>query len=180
VLTGLAVVLVALLGYGGFAIVRGASFAGSNSNASSNGNGDIAPAVGSAPEPTSVRVPQNLPGTAAEGGGIVLFASGFDYHHDTLAQIATMPRLTSAPLTGADGTYDSSLSTLSTNPGLEQCLEAVRVVQPGVVLAGDFARYEGNPALILLVRDGNASTAVAVGPSCGVAGADELAAVDAG
>jgi hypothetical protein len=42
----------------------------------------------------------------------------------------------------------------------------------------DFARFEGDPALIMVVRNGAVSTVVAVGPDCGNGGADELASVE--
>jgi hypothetical protein len=63
---------------------------------------------------------------------------------------------------------------------MESCLAAVSSVHPGAVVAADFARYEGGPAVVLLVRGDNTSTVVAVGPGCGNGGADELAAVHAG
>jgi hypothetical protein len=44
----------------------------------------------------------------------------------------------------------------------------------------DYARFEGQPALMIVVRQAASSTIIAVGPDCGVLGADEKAAVPAG
>jgi len=70
----------------------------------------------------------------------------------------------------------AALRRLAEPTALRTCLDAIATAHPGVATAVDFARFDGAPALIVLVRTGQGgSTVVAVGPSCGVAGTDERA-----
>jgi hypothetical protein len=44
----------------------------------------------------------------------------------------------------------------------------------------DYARFEGQPALVIVVRQVLTSKIIVVGPDCGISGVDEKAAVPAG
>jgi hypothetical protein len=56
---------------------------------------------------------------------------------------------------------------------LSACLDAIVAGTQGVVVTVDYALFSGEPALVVLVREGASSTAVAVGPRCGLGGADQ-------
>ncbi len=117
-------------------------------------------------------------------GGTRILTSGTDYRLDTLSQLAAQ-----APPAGQ---YDSKtaespqytageapggLATLSTPAGLADCLRAVAASHPGAVVLLDYARFEGQPALMIVLRQAQSSMIIVVGPNCGAAGSDEKAAV---
>jgi hypothetical protein len=112
--------------------------------------------------------------------GIPLLATGIDYRQDTLAQLATDPLPMPSTLDTRDTEFraEAELFSLTGPDRLAQCLAAVGVAYPGPVVAVDFARFEGVPAAILVVRQPDSSTVVAVGPDCGISGADILASVE--
>jgi hypothetical protein len=66
-----------------------------------------------------------------------------------------------------------ALTRLLDPAALSACLDAIRTFTPGWVATIDYARFAGEPALVVLVRSGVTSTAVAVGPDCGRSGADQ-------
>jgi len=111
-------------------------------------------------------------------------ASGTDYTRDSLSRLAYQAppgaTKTFGPAAGQGQDLDAAaeLSELATPDGLDRCLNAVRLDHPGEVLVVDFARFEGDPALVIVLQDGDASTIVAVGPDCGISGTDELASVE--
>lgn len=129
----------------------------------------------------------SAPPPAAEGAeflaGTRVIVSGTNYTLENLAELVHQPLLTDAETMSSasgelDATVDDPLAKLATADPLGQCLAAVRLVHPGEVTAVDFARFNGEPALVVWVRQGNTSTVVAVGPSCGQPGADVLGSVD--
>jgi hypothetical protein len=63
-------------------------------------------------------------------------------------------------------TAGGELARLAVPAALEACLTAVGSVISGTPSVVDFARYQGAPALIILVRERSASTVVIVGPDC--------------
>jgi hypothetical protein len=63
-------------------------------------------------------------------------------------------------------TAGGELARLAAPAALEACLTAVGSVISGTPSVVDFARYEGAPALIILVRQPSSSTIVVVGPGC--------------
>jgi hypothetical protein len=119
-------------------------------------------------------------------------ASGTDYRRETLAQSAALapepaPTIDSK---GGQTTFFSAgeapdgLLRLNAPAALESCLRAVNTQRPGVPVVVDYARFEGQPALVIVVRQENTPnttlTIVVVGPDCGRSGTDERAAVTAG
>jgi hypothetical protein len=68
-----------------------------------------------------------------------------------------------------------SLHGLAQQTQLATCLSAIQRLYPGTVALLDYARYLGQPALIVVIATEGHTTAVAVGPQCGVSGAQILA-----
>jgi hypothetical protein len=136
------------------------------------------------------------PPTLYEGGPVV-FATGANYEFGSLSQFpSTVPRPAAAPSLGEGlASGDDKVVVpgdrvgpprLNDKVSLRECLAAIAAEHPGRVLAVDYARFEGQAALIVLVeaptafasgRFGVPGTVVAVGPDCGVSGADVRAAV---
>lgn len=119
----------------------------------------------------------------------VLLSSGTDYGQPTVAQLAERIRAagpSGAPATG-DTTRDALSSLRPTAPAalipltepeaLAACLAQVRSVHPGAPAVLDYAWYEGQPALLILLRSGQAATVVVVGPDCGGSGPDVVTVV---
>jgi hypothetical protein len=71
------------------------------------------------------------------------------------------------------------LFRLTDPDALRGCLDTVLTSHPGTVTALDYAMYQGQPALVILVRQVSGSVVVAVGPDCGIGGANEKAAAAA-
>jgi hypothetical protein len=124
-------------------------------------------AAASAPQQDSA-----VPGAAGEAG-LQIIESGANYTAATLGQIATV----TAPMAAKDSSAEGvkALPQLAAPKDLDACLAAVRMVHPGIVRRVDFARFDGQPAIVLLIEAGTDRVAVAVGPRCGTAGSDELA-----
>jgi len=115
-----------------------------------------------------------------------VLASGTDYRLNTLPQLAALAppavRTSDAKAETPQFTAESApdgLARLTLPPGLGDCLRAVASRYPGVVVVLDFARFEGQPALMILIRQDTTSRIIVVGPDCGIAGIDEKAAVPA-
>jgi hypothetical protein len=132
---------------------------------------------------------------AAVGSGPTILISGTDYTH---VQLATPPALSgnafkAGPSSGAldrpapsaapaapggrsnadsaAGTaVPAELARLTDPTQLRACLDAIVAVDRGQPTSVDYARYKGQPALIVTLAVGPV-TAVAVGPSCGLPGA---------
>jgi hypothetical protein len=132
---------------------------------------------------------------AAVGSGPTILISGTDYTH---VQLATPPALSgnafkAGPSSGAldrpapsgapgaprgRGKADQAAGTavpaelarLTDPTQLRACLDAIVAVDRGQPTSVDYARYKGQPALIVTLAVGPV-TAVAVGPSCGLPGA---------
>jgi hypothetical protein len=138
----------------------------------------------------------NLAAPSAPGGARVLY-SGRDYRPETLATLGreVPPAPTPAPAAGAPdfsakpdtsaksaeqpqaAAVPPSLSGLREPGRLTACLDAVRAVHPGTVTLLDYARFQAQPALIVVLRQASGGVVVAVGENCGINGADEKAAV---
>jgi hypothetical protein len=126
-------------------------------------------------------------------------ASGTNYDAAALGRLAANERQAmSSPLPsplslpslatgGAKAMATQHLSDLVADPlrrltdptQLAACLSAIGASQPGLVVALDYARYLGNPALIVVIRQDGRSTVVAAGPQCGLGAADILATATA-
>ncbi|MFC4065997.1 hypothetical protein [Actinoplanes subglobosus] len=112
--------------------------------------------------------------------------SGIDYTESTLAQAAAGQMRTAAgsvdspQVAGQADLYQAGrLDRLSAPDALAACVQEITRENGGGVLAvefTDYARFEGNPALIVRFSAANGTWVWAVGPECGTpgAGADEL------
>jgi hypothetical protein len=187
---GAAAALMVIALCGGLAVAARLTLPGGAQEASDSAQ-EAAPGAAGVPDGAS---------TMADDGQLTILESGTDYRTDTLADLAGRPLPTpSAPapaMAPGDTTevmpspaqpprteratieVKDDLSEFAATPRLEQCLAAVTAIHPGDVVLADFARYEGRPAVVLLIRNGGRSTVVAVGPACGDGGPDELAAVE--
>jgi hypothetical protein len=118
------------------------------------------------------------PTPAVDGSRLTdIFATGTDYRRDTLAGVASLPEGGGVEL-GAPNMSSAGLSRLASDDGFTDCTDAVSQRYPGQAVVADFARYEGSPALVLLIRQGTGSVVVAVGAGCGQDGdIHELAAI---
>ncbi len=124
------------------------------------------------------------PGFDSAFGTPAVLATGTDYRLDTLPELSRQPAAaaggsktsaTPGPLAAQDA--PGALARLTTPAGLAECLRVVTARYPGTAVLLDYARFDGEPALMIVVRRGSASTIVAVGSNCGIAGSDEKAAV---
>jgi hypothetical protein len=141
-------------------------------------NGGAAPPAAALPSPGF---------DSALGSGPTVLVSGTDYRLDTLRDMSrqpapaptdkSRPSSSSAPLGAAAQEAPSALARLTTPAGLDECLRAVIARYPGTAVLVDYARFDGEPALVIVVRQGVASMVIAVGSNCGAAGTDEKAAV---
>jgi hypothetical protein len=127
--------------------------------------------------------PPSADADVATGAGIRVLASGTDYTTATLHQLVdavrSAPAQTAAEREAELGglTVDNALTEVASPEGLARCLAAVRQAYPGVTAVVDFARFEGQPAVVIAVHDGRAWTVVAVAVGCGDDGLIELASV---
>lgn len=130
----------------------------------------------------SAESPAEPPAVVADSG-IQILASGTDYSTATLPDLVDdRAAAASKPPGGLDVdmnrfTVEDSLSEVATPAGLTRCLAALQSHHPGVVTIVDFARFEGEPAVVVVVRNNAATTVVALGAGCGTDGLDELASV---
>jgi hypothetical protein len=118
---------------------------------------------------------KSAPGMGApelsSGVGPPISISGTDYTHATLGQAANRSnsRLPAAAAGTSGEQVPAALDRLL-DPGQRAgCLAAIVSADGGTPTAVDFARYQGQPALIVTLAGGTAA-AVAVGPDCGLAG----------
>jgi hypothetical protein len=148
-------------------------------------------AGGAAPDGSEALAPET-----PLSAGPAVFASQRDYTISTLGTVqyartdesaqaaqsahdgspTTVTKDSGRPLSMADRTPDG-LARLLDPIALAECLNAIRANFPGVVTTVDYARFAGKPAMVVLVQQGSGRTAVAVGPDCGRADADERASV---
>jgi hypothetical protein len=170
------VALVVLVCGGGLTLARTLRPALSHSDSAAVGNAPAQPRPEFATTPTG-----DLPGESSGATRPRLLASGTDYRPDTLHLLVNTPPAAPAMTLNADKANMSvpgALGGLTTEGGFAACVASVGLVHTGQVTVADYARFEGQPALVLVVVSGMKSTVIAVGPGCGGAGADELAAVD--
>jgi len=122
-----------------------------------------------------------VPGDAA--GTAPVIRSGRNYQPDTLDQLSRSPYAASVPAPALNGSKSANaddtaperngLERLSAPTALTACLAAIAQSHPGTVMVVDYARFEGAPAVVVLVQEGSTRTVVVVGDGCGVGGADE-------
>jgi hypothetical protein len=161
---------------------------------STAGGGMAAPAESG----TGVKAAPDSPATAGDVAAAApqVRASGVDYRLTTLSTLtasrtggpdvtAPVPRPPAlGPSAGPSrqelaGQGVGALARLLDPAALKACQDAVSTTFPGRVTVIDYARFEGVPALVMVIRaDPPASTVVvAVGADCGLAGMDQLASV---
>jgi hypothetical protein len=186
-LAGAAAAAAAVVG-GVAALTQGATqFATTTSGAPAAERGSAADAA----QPQAAPAGQPLP--SVSGSRVV--ATNTDYQLDTLGGLASADFAAAAAGSGAapaagavsDSTTKNNpqmadqavapLAALTSPTTLDSCLEAVLASHPGTVTLLDYARYLGRPALAIVVRQAAGTVVVAVGEKCGIAGADEKAAV---
>ncbi|MEO7448869.1 MAG: hypothetical protein ABI336_11410 [Humibacillus sp.] len=112
-------------------------------------------------EPSATTSPTSTPATTANPH---IQLSTTDYTAGTLA--ARARALLDAPATALPdlAAEAPSIGPIATPVGLASCLDAI-AAGPGAVTV-DLATFEGQPAAIIVVTAGGASTAYAVGRSC--------------
>jgi hypothetical protein len=112
-----------------------------------------------------------------------IIASGTDYTKATLADAVVKPMAQSGAPDRPTAAASGPLHRLSTAAGLQDCLDMIAAANGGGHLEAqsvDFARYEGEPAIVVRFTATDGKTwAMASGPSCGTpsGGADTLAKV---
>jgi hypothetical protein len=169
--------LVVLVGGGGLTLARALRVP-----LSSTSNSAAGAAAPDRPRPELATTPTgDVPGEATGAARPRLLASGTDYRQDTLHLLVDAPPAAPTLTLNTDKAGTSvtgALAGLTTEGGFTACVASVGRVHTGQVTLADYARYDGQPALVLVVVSGKTSTVIAVGPGCGGAGADELAAVN--
>ena len=169
-----AAAVLGLMGVGLSYLNIGDSTSSSDSAATSAGSGLAAQA---APEAAGV------PGIAK------ITSTGIDYGPDTIAGETSEPfrapdaskaaprssRQGAAPSSGgvSDQSLTDPLARLRPQGALQSCLDAIAAENGGgqiTVQTVDYARYSGNPALIVHFTAGNGAWAWASGPGCGLSG----------
>jgi hypothetical protein len=179
---GVAAAGVALVG-GGYSVFGSSVFPESASPTSARGmadNAGSAPGAPAAAPPVAMGAPPGVPAVS----------SGTDYRLDTLGSLARTAYAAAGAAAEDAGTLKSTevprsvaeaapgpLARLTGADALATCLGAVLALHPGTVTALDYARFSGEPALVIVVRQVAGTLVVAVGDECGLAGADEKAAV---
>ena len=150
--------------FGGFALLGNQGT--SNSTSSSAGDKAAAPQAGSGfAESSAVR------------------ASGTNYTHDTLGRsladsgneapraAASLPGRSAGAMAAQDATAaPPELARLTDPVQLRTCLDLIVAVEGGRVAGVDLARYQGAPAVVVVLAAGRV-TAVAARPDCGLPGA---------
>lgn len=167
-LTTAAAVAVGAACLGGIAALTGSGgISGSSTSSGTAAKNDRA-AGGSGPFARVPTAPDA--GTGAAGGTVPTTATGTDYTHDTLARAAAAGGRAPAAAQAESGQgVSGGLARLAAPSALNQCLAAITATEGGTAVSADFARYQGSPALIV-VLSGGAARVVAAGAGCGVPG----------
>jgi hypothetical protein len=119
-----------------------------------------------------------------KGSALTFGTSGLNYTADTLYLLATtqLSPATAVPVGGQEVPAYGSDSAKTLSAPMNACLVALTNAHPGTIERVDSARFNGSPALVVLILEASAGTpavarqlVVAVGPQCGTNGADELA-----
>jgi hypothetical protein len=131
---------------------------------------------------------QGAQAAAPSGAAPQLFATGTDYQPATVGTVARIRGPQSAAVKGAapesapraastdatDMSVPDALRRLAEPAARSACLGAIERAYRGTVTAVDYARFQGSPALVVLLTRTDASLArpwvVVVGPRCGDGG----------
>lgn len=109
---------------------------------------------------------------AGTAGGPTVLTTGTDYTAATLPTIARQSGRPDAarPNAAAAGSgVPEELARLHGDAARSTCLSAI-VATGGTPMVVDYGRYQGRPAMVVLVRTGTGQRVVVVGPDCGLAG----------
>ncbi|WP_238009619.1 hypothetical protein KZZ52_60070 [Dactylosporangium sp. AC04546] len=123
-------------------------------------------------------------GTRAAVGGSAIVVTGRDYAPDTVGQLAQSASAPASPLDAKDGSANKTdlagdvpdpLRRLGDPTARAACLTAITREYGGQVVLVDYARFQGQPALVVIL-DGTRVGAgkrlvVVVGPDCGIGNA---------
>jgi hypothetical protein len=173
----------------GALVVAGIGF-GTLLTRSPDSTADTASTAGGAPAAAeNAPMLDSSPSGARSAGGLAvppaerrISASGVDYQPGSLADVAgRATRATSekrAPASAEDQVFaqrtPAGLQRLTDRTALDGCLDAI-ARQNGAgaitVLTVDYARYQGDPAVVVTFRAGNGTWAWVSGPDCGTPGA---------
>lgn len=125
------------------------------------------------------RPAEAAPDAAGTGPGFPVLASGTDYRLDERLPSQVFTAIDTAPVSLADvAAAQPALAPLTDLSRLSACV--AEVAPGGGVIAADFARYLGEPALLIAADDPtNSSNTIlaAVGPNCNTGNADERARI---
>jgi anti-sigma-K factor RskA len=150
------------------------------------------PLYGPAPNTMSAGKAAAAPNVAPEAasGGLAILATGTDYTPQTLASAGARspaPLSAGASAMGQESTgrqaYGSSvpqpLTRLAAAGDRQTCLNEVTTEHGGVPTVVDYARYRGEPAMVVVLSVPGAGEVVVVGPDCGLpgSGSDQIYAV---
>jgi hypothetical protein len=121
-------------------------------------------------------------GLAAASPGTVLH-SGTDYTPQSLAgalspgkakDAANAPPMQAAPGAQNVPRDEGGLTRLNDPQALRGCLAAIVARHGGTPSVVDYARFQGQPALIVILATGDRHRIVVAGPTCGMNGPAEL------
>ena len=144
----------------------------------------LRPSVGSNTAGSAARAPENTDALASTPGFAVEH-TGTNYSAQTLPGVGqpaapAAPGPTRSVLGGQGARSDSEaappapdvigLQRLYDGAALQQCLDAIRTRYSGEPRLVDYARWQGVPALIVVLTVGDLRRIVVVGPSCGLPG----------
>ncbi|HKT03370.1 MAG TPA: hypothetical protein VJT31_27890, partial [Rugosimonospora sp.] len=126
------------------------------------------------------------PGPASGSSAPTVLMTGTDYTAQTLDTLAARARALHQPgpltplhgTTGAEGNglAAGSLQRLQGTDALRTCLDLVAAAHHGTPELVDYARYQGNPAIVVVLTGPGTGELVVVGPDCGLpgSGTDEI------
>jgi hypothetical protein len=120
------------------------------------------------------------------GGTPLVLHSGTDYTPRTLSEVGGGPvagaapkeqgtgtgaRMSQRPPTAALPSQDAALTRLEDPGALRQCLLSIESRHGGEPVVLDYARFQGAPALVVVLSTGAVRRTVVAGPRCGLPGA---------
>jgi hypothetical protein len=131
---------------------------------------------------TSARGGAGIPPAAAPAeSGLIVRATGMDYRRDAAwKSTAEAPQYRAdsdaSVASGRASAVPADLLRLYDPTSRQDCLNAVTREYGGQPESVDYARFEGDPALIVILMDGRRAPfrLVAVGPNCGLGGKPDV------
>jgi hypothetical protein len=159
-----AAAVLGVVGVGGYAVL-GTGGAGRPSYESGAAESDTAAA------PSAERNGAKAADGRLPNSSVPVTASGTDYTRKTLSGVRD--NRAEAP-NAAPVRPPSELSRLTAADALQECLTDVTAAYPGNVTLVDYARFEGEAALVIRISAAHGvQRVVVVGPGCGSSGTDE-------